>query len=63
MFWKTLSYLVGVKFDPKVGNYCIMSRRVVRNFRLFQEQLHLVGGIVEWMGFRSASIDIRRSDR
>ena len=31
-FWLGLSWLVGIKFDHKIGNFRIMSRRVVENF-------------------------------
>ena len=41
LFWRLLSYLSDVDFDPRVGNYRIMSRRVVANFVRFREQSRL----------------------
>jgi glycosyltransferase involved in cell wall biosynthesis len=62
-FWRTLSWLAGTRFDPKVGNFRIFSRIVTENFRLYREQLRLLGGIVSLMGFRVASIPVQREAR
>lgn len=65
LFWNILSWLSGIKFDNKVGNFRIMSRNVVSQFRLYREQLRLMGGIINLMGFSSSTsfISVRREQR
>ena len=62
-FWLILSRLAGFDFDFKNGNFRIMSRLVVQNFRKYREQLRLLGGINNLMGFTKCSIKIERQER
>lgn len=63
IFWGGLSWLAGMSFDYRIGNFRIMSRRVVENFRRYREQLRLLGGIISLMGFTTASLPVRRDER
>ena len=63
MFYKVFNYLSGMKYDPEVGNFRIISRKVVESYCSFREQLRFFGGLVEWMGFSTASIDVRHAER
>ena len=62
-FWAALSWLAGVTFDHKIGNFRIMSRRVVENFRCYREQSRLLGGITSLMGFTSTTLPLKRNER
>jgi adenylylsulfate kinase-like enzyme len=62
-FWVGLSWLAGIPFDYRVGNFRIMSQRVVENFRSYREQLRLLGGITSLMGFTTATLTIKRHER
>ncbi len=62
-FWRALSWLAGTSFDPRIGNFRIMSRRVVIHFRAFRERLRLMGGIVSLIGLPTASVSMTRADR
>lgn len=62
-FWAALSWLAGIWFDPRVGNFRIMSKQVVENFRSYREQLRLLGGVTALMGFTTASIPVKREER
>lgn len=62
-FWAALSWLAGIRFDPRVGNFRIMSKQVVENFRCYREQLRLLGGVTALMGFTTASIPVKREER
>lgn len=62
-FWLILSRLAGFDFDFKNGNFRIMSRLAVQNFRKYREQLRLLGGINNLMGFTQCSINIERQER
>lgn len=63
IFYKIFSYFTGIKYDGKSGNFRIMSRKVVDNFCQMREQLRFFGGLVQWMGFPTASIDVKHSKR
>ncbi len=63
LFYKIFSYLADIKYDGDNGNFRIMSRKVVRNFRRMREQLRFFGGLVEWMGFPTASIEVEHAER
>ena len=62
-FWSRVSWLAGIPFDHRVGNFRIMSKSVVENFRTYREQLRLLGGITSLMGFTSTSLSLKRDER
>ena len=63
LFYKTFNYLADLNYDPEVGNFRIISRRVVDNFRSIRERLRFFGGLVDWMGFPTASIEVAHDHR
>lgn len=63
LFYKTFSYLTDIKYDGECGNFSIMSRKVVSNFCRMGEQLRFFGGLVQWMGFPTASIEVEHAER
>lgn len=62
-FYKIFSYLADIEYDGEVGNFRIMSRKVVVNLRHMREQLRFFGGLVQWMGFPTASIEVEHAER
>ena len=62
-FWEGLSWFAGISFDHRIGNFRIMSRRVVDNFCSYREQLRLLGGITALMGFTTAMLPLKRDER
>ena len=63
LFYKLFSYLADIEYDGESGNYRIMSRKVVVSFRKMREQLRFFGGLVQWMGFPTASIEVQHAER
>ncbi|MBD1896734.1 glycosyltransferase family 2 protein [Trichocoleus sp. DQ-A3] len=63
LFYKIFSYLADIKYDAQVGNFRMISRKVLESFRLMREQLRFFGGLVDWMGFPTASIDVKHDSR
>jgi len=63
LFYKIFSYLADIDYDGEVGNFRIMSRRVAANFCQMREQLRFFGGLVQWMGFPTASINVEHAER
>lgn len=62
-FYALFSYLAGIKYDAEVGNFRIISRKVVDTFRNMREKLRFFGGLVDWMGFPTTSIDVQHAER
>jgi glycosyltransferase involved in cell wall biosynthesis len=63
MYYKVFSYLADMPYDGEVGNFRIMSKKVVDNFKSMREQLRFLGGLVQWMGFPTASIEVEHAGR
>lgn len=63
LFYRIFSYLADIEYDGENGNFRIMSRKVVVNFRRMGEQLRFFGGLVQWMGFPTASIEVEHAER
>jgi len=63
LFYRLFSYLSDIEYDGRTGNFRIMSRRVVEKFRLFREQMRFLGGVVSWMGFPTAQLDVQQGER
>lgn len=62
-FYKVLSYLADTEYDGSHGNFRIMSKTVVDNFKHMREQLRFFGGLVQWMGFPTASLEVVHYER
>lgn len=63
LFYKLFSYLADIEYDGETGNFRIMSRKVVESFRKMREQLRFFGGLVQWLGFPTASIEVGHAER
>jgi polyisoprenyl-phosphate glycosyltransferase len=61
IFYKTFNFLTDLSYDGKVGNFCIISRKVLGNFKLFRENLRFIGGIVNWMGFPTSKVEVEHA--
>jgi polyisoprenyl-phosphate glycosyltransferase len=62
-FYQVFSSLAGIRMDAEVGNFRIISRKVADCFCRMRETTRFFGGMVEWMGFPSASIDVQHDPR
>lgn len=63
LFYMLFSYLADIDYDGHSGNFRIMSRKVVDNFLRMRERLRFFGGLVQWMGFCTASIEVEHDGR
>ncbi len=63
LFYRIFSYLADIEYSGDSGNFRIMSRKVVENFRRMGEQLRFFGGMVQWMGFPTVSIEVEHAER
>lgn len=63
VFYKVFNYLADIDHDGSVGNFRIISRKVVDSVRVMREQLRFFGGLVDWLGFPTAYIEVQHDQR
>jgi polyisoprenyl-phosphate glycosyltransferase len=63
VFYAVFNYLIDSPYDSRVGNFRIINRAVVENFRRLHEQLRLFGALVQWMGYRVALVNVEHDRR
>ncbi len=63
LFYRLFSYLSEVEYDGQVGNFRIMSRRVVEQYRTMRERLRFFGALVQQLGFPISSIEVQHDPR
>ncbi len=62
-FSRVLGRLMGRDLDSSIGTFSIISRRVVKNLRLFKERNRAHGHFVAWLGFPTSTVDTAHRDR
>jgi len=62
VYFKLLRFLADVG-DDTPGNFRILSRKVVENFRQLREQLRYSAGLLNWMGFPTAYVNVQQAER
>lgn len=63
LYYRLFDFLTGTRTDPTVGTFRILSRKVVLALRMMNERHRFLGGMIQWMGFRTAHIDVPQSER
>jgi len=63
IFYKIYDYLSDSNTDHSIGNFSIISKKVVKNFRKLNEQHQPYGYFVNWLGFKRIHMDIEHSTR
>jgi glycosyltransferase involved in cell wall biosynthesis len=63
LFYRIFSWLADTEYDGDAGNFRIISRKVVVNCRRMREQLRFFGGLINWMGFPTASVEVTHAPR
>jgi dolichol-phosphate mannosyltransferase len=63
MFYKLLGRLTNVHIPANVGDFRLMSRRVVDQVKNLREKDRFVRGLVSWVGFRQTGVVYRRDAR
>lgn len=63
LYYRVFSWLADMDYDPQAGNYRILSRKVIANYRNMRERSRFFGSLINWMGFPAASIDVQHDER
>jgi len=61
LFYKVFSYFLDLKYDGQVGNFRIISKKVALTFRSMRENLRFFGGMISWMGYPTATVDVQHA--
>ena len=62
-FYKVFNLLSDMEYDGGAANYRIVSRKVVDTFVQMRERLRFFRGLIDWMGYPTASIDVKHGER
>jgi glycosyltransferase involved in cell wall biosynthesis len=63
LFYRLLRAMVGVPIPVDVGDFRLMSRRVVLTLRALREANRFVRGMVAWVGFKQTAVEYVRPGR
>lgn len=63
LFYVVFNYLTGQKFDNKVANFGIYSKRVIDNVRKLKEADRSFGLLVSLVGFPKLEMDVEHAER
>ncbi|MBN1365843.1 MAG: glycosyltransferase family 2 protein [Syntrophaceae bacterium] len=63
LFYMVFNYLTGQKFDNKVANFGIYSKRVIDNVRKLKEADRSFGLLVSLVGFSKLEIEVEHANR
>lgn len=63
LFYRLIGSLSSLRLPLDAGDFCLMSRRVVRELRRTRERNRFLRGLRAWVGFRQACIEVDRPER
>lgn len=63
VFYSTLRWLTGTEYNGAHGNFSIISRSVLDEYKGLSESGRFYGGLVDWLGFEPASIAAEHGER
>jgi len=63
LFMIIYDYLADAKTDPSIGNFSIISKKVVENYRKMTEQHRPYSFFVIWLGFKRTRIEVAHAKR
>ncbi len=63
LFYRILKALVRIDIPVDTGDFRLMTRRAVENFKRLREKDRFVRGLVSWIGFRQAAVYYARDKR
>ena len=62
-FYRVLSYLSGVKYDPRVANFGIYKRQVIDTINALPEKNRYFPSMIKWVGFKQTGVEVMHSER
>jgi polyisoprenyl-phosphate glycosyltransferase len=62
-FYRLLKRIIGLDIPVDVGDFRLMSRRVVEQLKTLREKDRFVRGLVSWVGFKQIGVEYARDKR
>ncbi|MBA2653437.1 MAG: glycosyltransferase family 2 protein [Gammaproteobacteria bacterium] len=62
-FYRVFRLLSGMEHEEYSGNFCILSKPVLENYKTMREQARFFSGLINWTGFSVGAIEAKREDR
>ena len=62
-YWRFFAYMTDQENDATQANFGIYSRRAVDEFKLLPEKSRFLTFLVKWMGFNTATIEVKHDKR
>jgi dolichol-phosphate mannosyltransferase len=62
-FYKVFNYFTDMNYDGTVANFSVISRVVVDELNRAEESFRFYGGLLSWMGFDKAYVDVQHDPR
>lgn len=63
LFYKVFNFFTDMNYNPRIGNYRIISKTVIDSYRQMREQLRFFGGLIDWLGFEVAFVEVEHDKR
>ena len=63
LFYKIINNLCDLKIPPNTGDYRLITKRVLTEFKKYQEKHKFIRGLIPWLGFKSAPVFFNRDKR
>ena len=63
LYYRIFSWLSEIPNDGSAGNFRIISRKVVNQYRQIRENLRFFGGIISWLGFPATTVEVMHDER
>ena len=63
MFYRTLNWLSEVDFPLDTGDFRLIDRRIIDEFKRFREKGKYIRGIISWVGFKQVPLSYKREAR
>jgi polyisoprenyl-phosphate glycosyltransferase len=63
VFYRILNWLSEVNFPLDTGDFRLMDRRVIEEFKRFREKGKYIRGIISWVGFKQVPLHYKRDAR
>ena len=63
LFYRLLDRVTNIRIPQNVGDFRLMSRRVVDQLKLLREKDRFVRGLVSWVGFKQTGVTYHRDRR
>ena len=63
LFYKVINNLCDLKIPPNTGDYRLITKRVLTEFKKYKEKHKFIRGLIPWLGFKSAPVFFNRDKR